>query len=612
LKKTIQSNFRIFIVQNIKCAINVLEYYKVIMIFIFLRMINKTCEMKKYVFILATLAVLAGCGNNGSNKKSDLIEGPGISVKNGMVVSAHPESSRIGVYILEKGGNAIDAAVATGFALAVCYPEAGNIGGGGFMVIRTSDGTIDAIDYREKAPLNGSRDMYLDESGNVIKNSSTDTHLASGVPGSVDGLLAAHAKYGKLPLKEVIQPAIDLAENGYPIPKNQVRSFNGNRKTFLARNLHKPAFVNDSLWKEGDIIKQPELAATLRLVRDKGRKGFYSGKVAEMIVAEMKRGNGLISLQDLEEYKSVWRPPLTGIYRGYKIITVAPPSSGGVTLLQLLGMCENYPLKEIGYSKMETVHLIIEAERRSFADRAEFLGDPDFVTIPLKQLLDHNYLVDRMKSFNPDKASLSSEIGHGTPDGYISEETTHYSVVDGQGNAVSTTTTLNGGFGNSIVVDGAGFLLNNEMDDFSVKPGFPNMYGLVGGEANSIKPGKRMLSSMTPTIVEKDGKLFMVVGSPGGSTIATAVFQVIINAIDFGMTMQDAVNAGRFHHQWMPDNVTFERNSIDSTALVKLKQMGHKMLRTSAIGRVNAIMILPDGTISAGADPRGNNVASGF
>jgi len=567
--------------------------------------------MKKCIFFFATLLLIAGC-DNGVNKKSDIIEGEGINVKNGMVVSAHPESSRIGVQILKKGGNAVDAAVATGFALAVCYPEAGNIGGGGFMVIRKSDGSIDAIDYREKAPLNGSRDMYLDESGNVIKDASTDTHLASGVPGSVDGLLTAHAKYGKLPLKEVIQPAIDLAENGYPLPRNQARSFNSNRKAFISRNLQKPAFVKDSLWKEGEIIKQPDLAATLRLVRDNGREGFYSGKVAEMIVAEMKRGNGLISFKDLEEYKSVWRTPITGTYRGYKIITVAPPSSGGVTLLQLLGMCESYQLKESGYNKAETVHLIIEAERRSFADRAEFLGDPDYVKIPVKELIDNKYLVDRMKSFNPEKASLSSEIGHGNPEGYISEETTHYSVVDSEGNAVSTTTTLNGGFGNSIIVDGAGFILNNEMDDFSVKPGFPNMYGLVGGEANSIKPGKRMLSSMTPTIVEKEGKLFMVVGSPGGSTIATSVFQVIINAIDFGMNMQEAVNAGRFHHQWMPDNVAFEKNSIDSAVLIKLNQMGHKMLSRSAIGRVNAIMMLPDGSISAGADPRGNNVATGF
>ena len=568
--------------------------------------------MYKYILLLVTVAVLAGCTVNSDNKKSNLIEGQGINVKNGMVVSAHPESSRIGVQILKKGGNAIDAAVATELALAVCYPEAGNIGGGGFMVIRTKDGNVDAIDYREKAPLKASRDMYLDESGKVIRGISTDTHLASGVPGTIDGILSAHAKYGKLPFRDVIQPAIDLAEKGFPIPKSQAQSLNSNRRTFIKRNLNKPAFVKDSLWKEGDILKQPELAATLRLIRDKGREGFYSGQVAEMIVAEMKRDSGLISLQDLKEYKSVWRTPLTGSYRGYKIITIAPPSSGGITLLQLLGMCESYPLNELGFHSVEAVHIMIEAERRSFADRAEYLGDPDFVSIPVKQLLDHKYLLERMKSFNPEKASLSSEIGHGTPEGYISEETTHFSVVDANGNAVANTTTLNGSFGNSIVVAGAGFILNNEMDDFSVKPGFPNMYGLVGGEANSIKPGKRMLSSMTPTIVEKDGKLFMVVGSPGGSTIATSVFQVIVNVIDFGMNIQDAVNSGRFHHQWLPDNLSYEKKSVDSVLIQKLEKMGHVMGNRSAIGRVNAIMILRDGTIAGGPDPRGNNVASGF
>jgi gamma-glutamyltranspeptidase/glutathione hydrolase len=582
-----------------------------VLIFIILMTI-KFRNMFKYFLLLATLTIFTYCSSGPENNKSDLVEGQGIKVKNGMVVSAHPESSRIGVQILKKGGNAIDAAVATGFALAVCYPEAGNIGGGGFMVIRTGEGIIDAIDYREKAPLGASRDMYLDPAGNVINGISTDTHLASGVPGSVDGLLSAHAKYGKLPFKDVIQPAIDLAENGFSIPENQARSLNSNRKAFMDRNLHRPVFVKDSLWKGGDILRQPELAATLRLIRDKGREGFYSGTVAGLIAEEMLKGNGIVSLQDLKEYKSEWRIPLTGYYRGYKIITIAPPSSGGISLLQLMGMCETYNLKDYGFHSQEAVHLMVEAERRSFADRAEFLGDPDFVKIPVEVLLDSGYLAERMRSFNPEKASLSSEIGHGVPEGYVSEETTHYSVVDSKGNAVSTTTTLNGGFGNSIVVDGAGFLLNNEMDDFSSKPGFPNMYGLVGGEANSIMPKKRMLSSMTPTIIEKDGKLFMVVGSPGGSTIATSVFQVVVNAIDFGMNMQDAVDAGRFHHQWLPDYIAYEKNSVDSILVKKLEKMGHQVRSRSAIGRVNAIMIMTDGTIEAGADPRGLNVATGF
>lgn len=566
---------------------------------------------KFFPFLIISL-VLFSCSNNSRKNNNDIIEGRGIIAKNGIVVSAHPQSSRIGVEILQRGGNAIDAAVATELALAVCYPEAGNIGGGGFMVIRTKDGNVDAIDYREKAPLKASRDMYLDASGIVMEGLSTDTHLASGVPGTIDGIISAHSKYGKLPFKDLIQPAIDLAEKGFPLTRNQAQSLNGTREVFIERNVKWPVFVKDTLWKEGDLLKQPELAATLKLIRDHGRKGFYSGRTAELVVKEMKKGNGIISEQDLKEYKSFWRTPLIGYYRGYKVISICPPSGGGITLLQLLGISENYPLKEWGFHSPLAVHMMTEAMRRAFADRAEFLGDPDFITIPVEELLNQKYLNDRMKSFDSGKASLSSDIFHGSPEGYISEETTHYSVVDAAGNAVSTTTTLNGGYGNCIVVGGAGFLLNNQMDDFSVKPGFPNMYGLVGGEANSIKAGKRMLSSMTPTIVEKDGKLFLVVGSPGGSTIATSVYQVIINTIDFGMNIQDAVDAGRFHHQWLPDYIAYEKNSLDSITVRKLESMGHILKTRYAIGRVNAIMIKPDGTIAGCADPRGDNVATGF
>ena len=566
---------------------------------------------KFFPFLIISL-VLFSCSNNSRKNNNDIIEGRGIIAKNGIVVSAHPQSSRIGVEILQRGGNAIDAAVATELALAVCYPEAGNIGGGGFMVIRTKDGNVDAIDYREKAPLKASRDMYLDASGIVMEGLSTDTHLASGVPGTIDGIISAHSKYGKLPFKDLIQPAIDLAEKGFPLTRNQAQSLNGTREVFIERNVTWPVFVKDTLWKEGDLLKQPELAATLKLIRDHGRKGFYSGRTAELVVKEMKKGNGIISEQDLKEYKSFWRTPLIGYYRGYKVISICPPSGGGITLLQLLGISENYPLKEWGFHSPLAVHMMTEAMRRAFADRAEFLSDPDFITIPVEELLNQKYLNDRMKSFDSGKASLSSDIFHGSPEGYISEETTHYSVVDAAGNAVSTTTTLNGGYGNCIVVGGAGFLLNNQMDDFSVKPGFPNMYGLVGGEANSIKAGKRMLSSMTPTIVEKDGKLFLVVGSPGGSTIATSVYQVIINTIDFGMNIQDAVDAGRFHHQWLPDYIAYEKNSLDSITVRKLESMGHILKTRYAIGRVNAIMIKPDGTIAGCADPRGDNVATGF
>ena len=562
--------------------------------------------------LLLSVLIITACYRGSGSGIDAFTEGKGIIADNGLIVSAHPESSRIGAEILSLGGNAIDAAAATEFALAVCYPEAGNIGGGGFMVIRTSDGSFAALDYREKAPMNAFRDMYLDSSDNVIEGLSTDTHLASGVPGSVDGIMTAHEKYGRLPFVRVIQPAIDLAEKGFPLSENQAASLNGNRNIFIERNPGGTAFVKDSLWKEGDILRQPDLAATLRLIRDKGREGFYRGKVADLIVSEMKRGNGIISGEDLSLYSSQWRKPLTGSYRGYDIVTISPPSGGGLTMLQILGMCEKYPLKDYGFHTAESIHLIVEAERRAFADRAEFMGDPDFVSIPIDGLTSAVYLSERMGSFDKDKASLSLSVGHGNPPGQGSEETTHYSVVDRDGNAVAATTTLNGTFGSAIVVKGAGFLLNNQMDDFSSKPGFPNMYGLSGGEANSIQPSKRMLSSMTPTIIEKDGKLFMVLGSPGGSTIPTSVIQVLINVIDYEMNVQEAVDTGRFHHQWLPDYIAVERNSVDSVVLAKLSDMSHQIRYRSAIGRVNAICILPDGSMQAGADPRGYNTATGF
>jgi gamma-glutamyltranspeptidase/glutathione hydrolase len=353
--------------------------------------------MYKYFFLLTTIAILSGCGSNSDRKKSEIIEGQGIVVRKGIVVSDHPRASGIGVEILKKGGNAIDAAIATELALSVCYPEAGNIGGGGFMVIRTSSGSVDAIDFREKAPDKASRDMYMDKSGKVTDGLSTDTHLACGVPGTIDGLITAHEKYGKLPFKDIIQPAIDLAANGFPLSSRQARSLNGNRKTFLERNAEKTEFVKDSLWKEGEILKQPELAETLGRIRDFGRDGFYSGLTADLIVREMERGNGIISGKDLKAYKSVWREPLTGYYRGYKIITICPPSSGGVILLQLLKMIENYPMKEMGFHTPESIHLMAEAERRAFADRAEFLGDPDFLHIPVMKLLDNQYLTESFK-----------------------------------------------------------------------------------------------------------------------------------------------------------------------------------------------------------------------
>ena len=568
--------------------------------------------MNKLITIFSVLVLLASCSVKSGKEHSRFIEGRNIIVDSGMVVSAHPLSSRIGISILQKGGNAIDAAVATEFALSVCYPEAGNIGGGGFMLIRTSDGNTDVIDYREKAPSHASRDMYLDKSGNVTEGLSTDTHLASGVPGTVDGMLNAHSKYGKLPFKEVIQPAIDLAEKGFPVTKRQAADLNANRILFIGRNVFRPAFVKDSLWKEGDILIQSSLAETLKRIRDYGRDGFYSGRTARLLVREMKRANGIISEQDLNEYRSVSRVPLTADYKGYKIITVPPPSSGGIILIQLLKMIEPYPVKEWGFNSSQTIHLMVEAERRAFADRSEYPGDPDFVKIPVGQLVSRKYLLNRMSDFNKNRASLSLEIMPGSPEGYASEETTHYSVVDDAGNAVAATTTLNNSFGNSIVVDSAGFILNNQMDDFSVKPGFPNMYGLVGGEANSVQPGKRMLSSMTPSIVEKEGKLFLVLGSPGGSTIPTTVFQVIVNVFDFGMSIGQAVDAGRFHHQWLPDWISFEKNAIDSISYKKLTDMGHILKDRASIGSINAIMILPGGKKAGSADKRGNNSSCGY
>ena len=562
--------------------------------------------------LIIILSLITGCQTKSGSNNRAILEGHDIKSRHGMVVSAHPEASRIGVSILQKGGNATDAAVATGFALAVCYPEAGNIGGGGFMVVRNNDGTVDVIDYREKAPLTASRDMYLDAGGNIMEGMSTETHLSAGVPGSVDGLIKVHSRYGKLSFREVIQPAIDLAEKGFPVTRGQTGSLNHNREEFLRKNAVRPAFVKDSLWKEGEILKQPELAETLERIRDNGREGFYSGKTAELIIKEMKRSNGIISKQDLDEYGSVFRRPLQADYKGYRISTVPPPSGGGIILIQLLKMVESQPLKEWGFHSAKAVHLIAEAERRAFADRAEYAGDPDFVDVPVEGLLNNRYLADRMLNFDENKASLSSEINTGNPSMHESEQTTHYSVVDQYGNSVATTTTLNDTFGSSIVVDGAGFLLNNEMDDFSVKPGEANMYGLTGGEANSIGPGKRMLSSMTPVVVEKNGKLFLIAGSPGGSTIPTTVFQVIINVADYNMSVSEAVDIGRFHHQWLPDIISYESESIDSLTLRELTAMGHKIVLRTSIGSINAVQILPDGEMAGAADRRGYNSACGF
>lgn len=534
------------------------------------------------------------------------------SYKNGAVVTAHPEASKVGVEILKKGGNAIDASIAVQFALAVVYPNAGNIGGGGFLVYRDSKGKTDALDYREKAPLKASEDMYWDKNGNAITDLSLYGQFAAGVPGTVDGMVKAHEKYGKLNWKELVQPAINLAQKGFKITKQQASELTNKHNDFVKYNSKTNALTSKSSWKEGDLLVQKDLANTLKLIQQKGRAGFYEGKTADLIVREMKRGNGIISHEDLKEYQSVWRTPVSGNYKGFKVISMPPPSSGGIALVSLFQSIEDYPINKWGFQADSTIQVMVEAERRVYADRAEHLGDPDFIKVPQKQLLDKSYNVNRMKDFSFDRATPSSVIKAGEIIGKESMETTHYVIVDKDGNAASVTTTLNNSYGSLVVVEGAGFLLNDEMDDFSVKPGTPNLYGLVGGKANAIEPSKRMLSSMTPSILEKDGKLFMVVGTPGGSTIITSVFQAILNVVDFGMTMQEAVAAPRFHHQWLPDQIDYEPNAISENVRESLKQKGYTLKERKPYGRVEGILVNSDKTYQAGADPRGDDKAVGY
>ena len=534
------------------------------------------------------------------------------SYKNGVVVTAHPEASKVGVEILKKGGNAIDASIAVQFALAVVYPNAGNIGGGGFLVYRDAKGKTDALDYREKAPLKASEDMYWDKNGNAITDLSLYGQFAAGVPGTVDGMVKAHEKYGKLNWKELVQPAINLAQKGFKITKQQASELTNKHNDFVKYNSKTNALTSKSSWKEGDLLIQKDLANTLKLIQQKGRAGFYEGKTADLIVKEMKRGNGIISHEDLKEYQSVWRTPVSGNYKGLKVISMPPPSSGGIALVSLFQSIEDYPINKWGFQADSTIQVMVEAERRVYADRAEHLGDPDFIKVPQKQLLDKSYNVNRMKDFSFDKATPSSAIKAGEIIGKESMETTHYVIVDKDGNAASVTTTLNNSYGSLVVVEGAGFLLNDEMDDFSVKPGTPNLYGLVGGKANAIEPSKRMLSSMTPSILEKDGKLFMVVGTPGGSTIITSVFQAILNVVDFGMTMQEAVAAPRFHHQWLPDQIDYEPSAISENVRESLKQKGYTLKERKPYGRVEGILVNTDKTYQAGADPRGDDKAVGY
>lgn len=533
-----------------------------------------------------------------------------VVAKNGAVVSAHPLASKVGVEILKQGGNAIDAAIATQLALAVVYPQAGNIGGGGFLVAKLKDGKEITIDYREKAPGKASRDMYLDQDGTPRTDKSQDGHLSSGVPGTISGLFES-AKYGKLSFDKLIQPAIELAEKGFAIRKREANGLNNLQKDLKAFNTVMPVFVKESGWNEGDTLIQKDLAKTLQRIKEKGAAGFYEGETAKLIVEEMQRGKGFISYEDLKNYKAQSRTPQSFTYKEFRIISMPMPSSGGVLINQLMKIIENRNIAAMGFQTPASVQLMVEAERRAYADRAEHMGDADFYKVPVKALTDSLYLMQRMKDYEANRAGVSAEIKPGNTGLYESEETTHLSVTDKEGNAVSVTTTLNNSYGSRTVVGGAGFLMNDEMDDFSIKPGVPNMYGAVGGDANAIAPGKRMLSAMTPTIVLKNDRPYLVLGTPGGTTIPTSVFQTLVNILEFNMSTSDAVNKPKFHHQWLPDEVDIEKGFSTTTA-ESLQRMGYKLKQRNAIGRTEVIKILPDGNFEAVADNRGDDDAEGY
>jgi gamma-glutamyltranspeptidase/glutathione hydrolase len=524
------------------------------------------------------------------------------------VTSAHPLASMVGAAIMKQGGNAFDATIATQFALAVVFPGAGNIGGGGFTLARKKDGTLIGIDYREAAPAKATRDMYLDAAGNAQDALSQNGHLASGVPGTVAGIFAT-LPHAKLPFAILIQPAIDLARYGFVITEREASSLNSTKKDFIKYSTKPTAFVKETKWKVGDTLIQLELANTLTRIQKNGAKGFYEGETATLIVDEMKRGGGLITLEDLKSYQAKLRTPIVFNYRGYGVISFAPPSSGGILIGQMLKMIEPYNVQKMGYQSAESVQLMIEVERRAYADRAAHIGDPDFYKVPQKTLLSNAYLKNRMLDYKPGIAGSSDQTVAGNAP--ISEETTHFSVIDPEGNMVAVTTTLNGGYGNRTVVGGAGFILNNEMDDFSAKPGSPNMYGAIGGEANSIAPHKRMLSSMTPTLLTKNNKPYLTVGTPGGTTIPTSVFQTIVNLVDFNMSLEDAINNPKFHHQWLPDDVSIEKTFNQNTKAA-LEKMGYRIKERGSIGRTDGIVIGPTGKRITVADKRGDDAVAGY
>jgi gamma-glutamyltranspeptidase/glutathione hydrolase len=565
--------------------------------------------MQTFSKIFLLLLIVFSFSSYSFSESKDPVRG-----KNGMVVSASELASQVGIEILKKGGNAVDAAVAVGFALSVTYPAAGNIGGGGFMVIHLNDGTNTTIDYREKAPLSATEFLYQDSVGNFLPEKSQEGVTSSGVPGSVAGLIYALEKYGTLSLAEVIQPAIDFARNGFLLEYRLARSFEYEIKSFNKFESSKKIFTKDgNAFIEGDIFIQNDLANTLELIKQNGVDGFYSGKTAELIVNQINTQGGYITLEDLKNYKPIERSAVTTDYKDYKVITMGPPSGGGVSLLQMLNILENKSFEKNEWGSSGYYHYLIEAMKYSFADRSKHIGDPDFYDVPIDWLLSKKYAEELFNNIKND-ATPSSEILPGEANSYSeSEETTHYSVFDKFGNAVSTTTTINSSFGSKVVVDGAGFLLNNEMDDFSSKPGEPNQFGLIGSEANKIEPGKRMQSSMSPTIILKDDKAFMLTGSPGGSTISTVVLQVILNVLDFGMDIQQAIDMPRIHHQWLPDEINYERFGLSLDVIQSLQNRGHKLGGIRTLGRCEGIVVDFENEIFFGAtDPRGYGAAIGF